>query len=76
VCAESKEKETAEMSYYYYYFCPYSYREQILHPLLDIFKSKPKPGIPRILFLLTDGEVGNKEKQKKVFLHIVFFFLF
>jgi hypothetical protein len=33
----------------------------IVEPLLAIFKEKTKPGIPRQVFLLTDGEVDNTE---------------
>jgi hypothetical protein len=34
----------------------------ILNPLLSIFKEKLKAGIPRQIFLLTDGEVSNTEE--------------
>jgi hypothetical protein len=32
---------------------------EILNPLMSIFGEKPKEGIPRQIFLLTDGEVSN-----------------
>jgi hypothetical protein len=35
---------------------------EILPPLLDIFKERPKEGIPRQVFLMTDGEVQNTKE--------------
>ena len=35
----------------------------ILKPLMAIFGEKAKPGIPRQIFLLTDGEVNNTHKN-------------
>jgi len=32
---------------------------EILDPLKAVFKKPPKPGMPRQVFLITDGEVGN-----------------
>jgi hypothetical protein len=34
----------------------------ILAPLVSLFKTKPKEGIPRQIFLLTDGEVTNTQE--------------
>lgn len=34
---------------------------EILNPLKSIFSTKPKEGIPRQLFVLTDGEVSNPD---------------
>lgn len=34
----------------------------IIKPLMEIFGTQPKPGIPRQLFLLTDGEVNNTQE--------------
>jgi uncharacterized protein YegL len=34
----------------------------IIAPLMSIFQEKPKNGIPRQIFLLTDGEVTNPQK--------------
>ena len=32
---------------------------EILNPLKAVFKKAPSPGMPRQVFLITDGEVGN-----------------
>lgn len=34
----------------------------ILKPLEEVLKSKPKEGYPRQLFVLTDGEVSNTDE--------------
>lgn len=34
----------------------------ILRPLEEVLKSKPKEGYPRQLFVLTDGEVSNTQE--------------
>jgi hypothetical protein len=43
---------------------------EIVQPLLSIFNEKPKPGIPRQVFLLTDGEVTNTEEVINYLLNI------
>ena len=37
---------------------------EILDPLKAVFKKPPKPGMPRQVFLITDGEVGNTNQVK------------
>ncbi len=34
----------------------------LLPPLQDVLSYKPRDGIPRQLFVLTDGEVGNSDE--------------
>ena len=37
---------------------------EILNPLKAVFKKDPSPGMPRQVFLITDGEVGNTNEVR------------